>query len=55
MSKQTGLSVSDIGQWIDNDEGLYLWWKRSRQRKKEFIKENMKELKGYINLRLNRN
>ena len=26
-------------QWIDNDEGLYDWWKSSRMSKREFIKE----------------
>lgn len=26
--------------WIDNDEGLYCWWKSSRQSKRKFIREN---------------
>lgn len=38
------VTTSDIEQWIDNDEGLYNWWKSSRQSKREFIKENREEL-----------
>jgi len=25
--------------WIDNDEGLYNWWRSSRLSKRDFIKE----------------
>lgn len=42
--KNSKLTTSDIGQWIDNDEGLYVWWKQSRQKKSQFIKENRDEL-----------
>lgn len=42
--KNSKLTTSDIGQWIDNDEGLYVWWKQSRQKKSRFIKENRDEL-----------
>ena len=38
------MSNSEISQWIDNDEGLYNWWKSSRQSKTSFIKENKSEL-----------
>jgi hypothetical protein len=27
-------------QWIQNDEGLYNWWRGSRQTMREFIREN---------------
>jgi hypothetical protein len=37
------------GQWIDNDEGLYNWWKRSRQSKANFIRENRQEIDEAIN------
>lgn len=47
-AKPTKLTASDINQWIDNDEGLYLWWRRSRQSKKAFIKENRAELEACI-------
>jgi len=48
MSKTDRLTVSDIGQWIDNDEGLYSWWKSSRQNKRLFIRENRAELESCI-------
>lgn len=48
------LTVSDIAQWIDNDEGLYNWWRRSRQSKTAFIRENRTELEGAIRGALNR-
>jgi hypothetical protein len=37
------MNNDDRSQWVDNDEGLYDMWKKSRKSKKEFIKEN-KEL-----------
>lgn len=42
------ITIKDIEQWLDNDEGLYNWWKRSRQSKRQFIKENKEELKACI-------
>jgi hypothetical protein len=42
------MSISDIEQWIDNDEGLYNWWKSSGQSKRAFIKENRTELEECI-------
>lgn len=36
-------------QWIDNDEGLYRWWKSSRLSKREFIKQNRAEIDEAIN------
>jgi transposase-like protein len=47
------MSQKDIAQWIDNDEGLYNWWKQSRQSKRKFIQENQKELSECINKVLN--
>ena len=35
-------------QWIDNDEGLYNWWKSSRMSKREFIKENRAQIDEVI-------
>lgn len=40
--------------WIDNDEGLYNWWRSSRLSKREFIKQNREELDACINRELNR-
>jgi hypothetical protein len=42
------LTAKDIGQWIDNDEGLYVWWKRSKLNKTMFIRENREELERCI-------
>lgn len=42
------LTLSDIAQWIDNDEGLYNWWKSSRQSKRNFINENRAGLEACI-------
>ena len=30
--------------WIDNDEGLYSWWRSSHKSKVSFIKENREEI-----------
>jgi hypothetical protein len=51
--KQT-LNDDDRAQWIDNDEGLYHWWISSRLPKREFIKQNRKELTEIIMAVLNR-
>ena len=40
--------------WIANDEGLYLWQRRSKQSMRAFIRENREELDRYINKVLNR-
>jgi transposase-like protein len=48
MGKQQRLTVSDIAQWLDNDEGLYDWWKSSRQKKGAFIRENRADLERVI-------
>ncbi len=34
------MNDQDRSQWVDNDEGLYLKWKRSRVSKQKWIKEN---------------
>lgn len=47
MNKQT-LNDADRSQWIDNDEGLYNWWRSSRQSKRVFIRENRVELTRLI-------
>lgn len=41
---QRGPNTQEIGQWIDNDEGLYRWWRNSRLSKREFIRLNRSEL-----------
>lgn len=42
------MTTSDISQWIDNDEGLYNWWRSSRQSKTAFIKENRAQIVACI-------
>ena len=42
------LNNTDREQWIDNDEGLYSWWRSSRQSKRQFIKENREEIDAAI-------
>ena len=44
----TRLNDNERNMWIDNDESLYLWWKRSRLSKRNFIKENRLELDAII-------
>jgi len=48
------LNDTDLSQWIDNDEGLYNWMKRSRMSKTAFIKENRAELQRLIRAVLER-
>lgn len=52
--KKLTLNDDDRAQWIDNDEGLYNWWRSSRMSKRAFIKENRKELTELIMNELNR-
>lgn len=42
------ITVRDIEQWIDNDEGLYRWQRRSGLSKRAFIKQNRAELEQAI-------
>lgn len=52
--KKMTLNDSDRAQWIDNDEGLYNWWRSSHMSKSAFIKENRKELTDLILAYLNK-
>lgn len=44
MSRDRGLTTREIVQWIDNDEGLYRWWKNSKLSKREFVRLNRSNL-----------
>jgi len=46
--KKITINDQDRSQWIDNDEGLYNWWRLSHQSKTQFIKENRAELSECI-------
>lgn len=35
-------------QWINNDEGLYRWWKSSRLPLRQFIRENREDIAAAI-------
>ncbi len=48
------LDTHELSLWVDNDEGLYNWWKGSRQSKSAFIRENRDELKRLIQAQLDR-
>ena len=43
------MNDTDRSQWIDNDEGLYRWWRNSRTSKAQFIRQNRAELDAAIN------
>lgn len=42
------MNNSDREQWIDNDEGLYNWWRSSRLPKRQFIRDNKVEIDAAI-------
>ena len=42
------LDYNELRLWVENDEGLYNWYKSSRQPISTFIKENAKELRAFI-------
>lgn len=42
------ISLKEIELWVDNDEGLYRWWRSSRLSKREFIRQNRDELRDCI-------
>ncbi len=35
--------------WLDNDEGLYNWWRRSRLGKRKFVQANRAEIDKVVN------
>ena len=53
MIKNKSLTINDISQWVDNDEGLYNWWKSSGLPKRKFIIQNRTDLAACINRVLN--
>jgi hypothetical protein len=46
--KDNRLNDHEREQWINNDEGLYDWWQRSRCSMRQFIRENREELDSLI-------
>ena len=41
-------------QWVDNDEGLYNWMRRSHLSMRKFIRQNRAEIDAKIDSVLNR-
>jgi hypothetical protein len=50
---KTPLDNHQLHLWIDNDEGLYTWWKSSKKSKTAFIQENRQELVEVISRAIN--
>jgi hypothetical protein len=48
------LPLDEIELWVNNDEGLYAWWKSTRLSMRKFISENRDDLRGAIREVLNR-
>ena len=38
------MNDTERDEWIDNDEGLYGWWKSSGESKQNFIRANRVEI-----------
>ncbi len=36
-------------QWVNNDEGLYLWWKAERKAMRTFIRQHRQDIDHHIN------
>lgn len=43
------MNDSERAEWLDNDEGLYDWWRASKQSKRDFIRENREAITLAIN------
>ena len=44
------LTLADLEQWVNNDEGLYNWWQSTRPRisLRSFVRANREELRRVI-------
>ena len=51
--RERKLTLADLEQWVDNDEGMYSWWRSSRQSKRQFVRDNRDELTAAVNAYLN--
>jgi hypothetical protein len=47
--KQNRINDEERRQWIENDEGLYLWKRSSKLSMREFIRENREAIDAVIN------
>ena len=48
VQKPARLNDEERRQWIENDEGLYNWQRRSRLSMREFIRQNRTEIDAAI-------
>jgi len=48
------MTNTEISEFIDNDEGLYIWWGRTRKSKTAFIKLNRSILVSAIKAAMQR-
>lgn len=48
------LTLADLEQWADNDEGIYLAVRASGLSKREYVRQNAEELRAAITAALNR-
>ena len=42
------INDNDREQWVDNDEGLYNWWRRTGKAKRAFIRANRPTIDAVI-------
>jgi hypothetical protein len=54
MEKDKRLNDHERELWVANDEGLYLWHRRSRLSMRRFLRENRDEIDAAIHAQLNR-
>ena len=48
MAREFTINDSDRAEWVNNDEGLYNWWKSTKKGITTFVRENRKELDEFI-------
>ena len=53
MAKSNCISLMDLEEWVENDEGLYTWWKSSRKTLRQFVRENRDALRVSVRAVLN--
>jgi len=52
--KNQYLTLAELEQWADNDEGIYTAWRASGLGKRRYVRENAEELRASISAYLNR-
>jgi hypothetical protein len=52
--KNQRLTLADLEQWADNDEGIYNAWRASGLGRRAYVREHAEELRAAIGACLNR-